>query len=303
MHWLQVLLLAAAAFGPLQMLNAAAPDGPAPAGPGLVVRDDAGRLLRLAAPARRIVSLAPHATELIYELGVGAELVGASDASDYPQAALALPRVGGYAGLDLERIVALRPDLVVAWSSGNSGGQIEALRNAGLTVFESDPHDVEQIATSLERLGTLVGQQQLGARRAAELRRAMAALAAEQRGKAPVSVFYQVWDHPLYTLGGPHLVSQLIKICGGQNIFADIDSLSPEVSPEAVLARKPDLIVTEPNQVDARRAEWLAAGLAKASQPGEVVGINPDWLIRATSRIVLGTKALCSAIDQRRGAR
>ena len=287
---------------PVQMLAAAPAQVLAAPGGGLTVTDDKGRELRLAVPARRIVALAPHVTELLFEVGAGADVVAVSDASDYPQAALALPHVGGYAGLDLERIVSLRPDLVVAWSSGNSQGQIEALRNAGLAVFESDPHDIEQIASSLERFGTLTGHQQLAAARALELRSAIAALAAAERGKPSVSVFYEVWDKPLYTLGAPHLISQLMQVCGARNLFSDINALAPEVSPEAVVARKPDLIVTEPRQVEERRANWVARGLVDAKEPDHVVGINPDWLIRATSRIVLGTKALCSAVDQRRAS-
>lgn len=282
------------------MLDAAVPAAPAAPAGGLNVTDDKGRVLHLAAPARRIVALAPHVTELLFEVGAGADVVAVSDASDFPTGALALPHVGGDAGLDLERIVSLRPDLVVAWSSGNSQGQIEALRSAGLAVFESDPHDIEQIASSLERLGTLTGHQQLADQRAIALRRAMAALAAEERGKSSITVFYEVWDKPLYTLGAPHLISQLMQVCGARNLFSDINALAPEVSPEAVVARKPDLIVTEPNQVEQRRANWVARGLVDAKQPDHVVGINPDWLIRATSRIVLGTRALCSAVDQRR---
>jgi iron complex transport system substrate-binding protein len=287
------------------LVSAAAAQAPAPAVTAsneLSVRDDQGREIHLDAAAQRIVSLAPHATELIFEVGAGAALVAVSDASDYPEAAQSLPHVGGSAGLDLERIVALRPDLVVAWSSGNSQGQIAALRQAGLNVFESDPHDIEQIASSLQRLGTLTGHQQMGAERARELRSAIAALAAAEHGRRSVSVFYEVWDQPLYTLGESHFISQLMQVCGARNLFSDVDALAPEVSPEAVVARKPDLIVTDPKEVDTLRAAWLARGLAAASRPEQVVGINPDWLIRATSRIVLGARALCHAVDQRRAA-
>ena len=297
-----IALLASGLAGAPLPLCAAEPLASGVSAGALVVTDDAGHALHLTAPARRIVSLAPHATELIYEVGAGGALAAVSDASDYPEGALTLPHIGGYAGLDLERIVALRPDLVVAWSSGNSQAQIEALRHAGLTVFESDPHNIEEIASSLERFGTLTGHQRLGVARARELRRAMAALAEKERGKPHVTVFYEVWDQPLYTLGAPHLVTQLMQVCGASNLFGDINALAPEVSPEAVVARKPDLIVTEPNQLEALRAAWRARGLADAATSHHVVAINPDWLIRATSRIVLGTSALCNAVDQRRAA-
>ena len=283
--------------------GAAAVTAGAEAPDGLSVADDEAQQIRLQGAARRIVSLAPHATELIFEVGAGAALLAVSDASDYPQAALSLPHVGGSAGLDLERIVALRPDLVVAWSSGNSPGQIAALRQAGLTVFESDPHDIEQIASSLERLGILTGHQQLGNSRAAALRASIAALAAAEDGRASVSVFYEVWDQPLYTLGERHLVTQLMHVCGARNIFSDLNALAAEVSPEAVVARKPDLIVTDPKETDALRAAWVARGVSDARLPAQVVGINPDWLIRGTSRIALGARALCQAIDRRRAAK
>ncbi len=283
--------------------GAAAPPAAASAPNWLSVADDQAQRIQLRGPARRIVSLAPHATELIFEVGAGDALVAVSDASDYPQAALGLPHIGGSAGFDLERIVALRPDLVVAWSSGNSPGQVAALRHAGLTVFESDPHDIEQIASSLERLGILTGHEQQGNSRAAALRASIAALAAAEAGRASVTVFYEVWDQPLYTLGERHLVTRLMHLCGARNIFSDLNVLAAEVSPEAVVARKPDLIVTDPKESDALRVAWVARGLSDARRPEQVVGINPDWLIRATSRIALGARALCQAVDRRRAAK
>jgi iron complex transport system substrate-binding protein len=269
----------------------------------LSVQDDNGNEVILDHAAQRIVSLAPHATELIYEVGAGGQLVGVSDASDFPAAATRLPSVGGAAGFDLERIASLHPDLIVAWASGNSRSQIEALRRLGLAVFESDPKNVDQIATSLTRLGQLTGHAQEGEAHAETFRRAIAALAPGRARLVRVKVFYQVWDPPLYTLGGPHLVTRLIEMCGGTNIFDDVAALAPEVSAEAVLTRQPDLIVTDPSQREAVRASWIARGMKRADEPARVAGIDPDLLTRPTARVAQGAAALCTAIDAARAAK
>jgi iron complex transport system substrate-binding protein len=269
------------------------------AGP-IGVTDDSGRRVELNAPARRIISLSPHATELVYDAGAGAALVGVSEASDFPEAARRLPQVGGASGIDLEQVLTLKPDLVIAWSSGNSRGQIEALERAGIAVFESDPKSIEDIATSLERLGRLAGSEVTAAARATAFRGEMQRLASEAAGKSPLRVFYQLSEGPIFTLGGPHLVSRLMEVCGARNLFADLNALAPEISSEAVVARRPDLIVTDPRQVAALSQTWQSLGAVKQDGKQRIVGIDADLLSRATPRVAEGTRELCRDLDRLR---
>jgi iron complex transport system substrate-binding protein len=195
----------------------------------VTARDDDGNTVTLAAPAQRVISLAPHATELVYAAGGGAKLVGTVTYSDYPPAARAVPRIGNNKALDLERIAALKPDLIVAWRHGNAERQTDALRALHIPLFFSEPRHLDDIATSLGRLGALLGTQPAADAAAAAFRRDIAALRARYAARAPVTVFFQVWDRPLMTLNGAHLISDAIELCGGRNVFASLKPLVPTV--------------------------------------------------------------------------
>ncbi len=280
----------------LLVLVAALP-GRSVAGP--VVVDDAGRTVRLERPAHRVVSLAPHATELLFAAGAGSRVVAVSEHSDYPPAARALPRVGGGAGLDVERILALQPDLVVAWQSGN-GPVPERLRRLGLTVFLSEPRRIDEIATSLERLGHLAGSDPVAARAARRFREGVRALRSRYAGRERLRVFYPVWDRPLMTVNGDHMISAWLRLCGADNIFAGLPELVPTVGLEAVVAAAPDVIVVAVGKGRDRRAQWR-------HWPGPdavpVLSVPADWLERQTPRAVDGARVLCRKLDAvRRGA-
>ncbi|MDQ2694606.1 MAG: cobalamin-binding protein [Pseudomonadota bacterium] len=266
------------------------------------VVDDAGNAVALAQPARRIVSLAPHATELLFAVGAGPQVVGVMAFSDYPPPARALPRVGGYAGLDLEAIVALRPDLVVAWSSGNPAAHIDRLRALGMAVFVSEPRRLDDIPRTLDRLGALTGHRDEARRAAAAFRARLAALAQRHRERPKVRVFYQVWDRPLVTLNGEHLVNHLIELCGGRNVFAALPVLAPHVGVEAVIAAAPQAIVASGTAAAASR--WLFAWRRWDTLPAVAAGnlfmIHPDLGLRPTPRILEGAQALCGALEQAR---
>ncbi len=262
----------------------------------LAVVDDAGRTVRLARPARRIVSLAPHVTELLFAAGAGPYVVAVSEHSDYPPPARSLPRIGGGAGLDLERILALQPDLVVAWQSGN--GQVpEQLQRLGLRVFLSEPRRIDDIATSLERLGHLAGSDYVAARAAHHFREQVETLRSRYAGRRPLRVFYQIWDRPLMTVNGEHMISAWLRLCGAENIFSDLPELAPAVSLEAVLAADPDAIVAGAG----KGRNWLAAwkrwpGL-KAVRLGHLLTVPADELERQTPRAVAGARVLCEKLD------
>ena len=169
-----------------------------------------------------------------------------------------------------------------------------------MTVFNSDPKSIEDIATSLERLGRLTGMTGLAAARAAAFRGSMRRLAAAELGKPGLSVFYQISEQPIFTLGAPHLVSRLIETCGAHNAFGDVDTLAPEVSSESVVTRHPDLIVTDPKQLAELTQHWQTLGAVPVDDRTHVVGIAPDLLTRATPRVLEGTEQLCTALDRLR---
>jgi iron complex transport system substrate-binding protein len=265
------------------------------------VIDDAGASVRLAAPAQRIVSLAPHATELLFAAGGGDRVVGVVETSDWPPEARALPRVGDARAIDLERIYLLHPDLVVTWPY-TSPGQVERLRARGIAVFMTDPQTIEGIATDLERLGRLLGTAARADVVAADLRQRLARRRAESAGKASVRVFYEIWPKPLFTVGGAHLISQAMAACGGANVFADLRLPAPMVSVEAVLAAAPQAIIAAGD--DGLRPEWLDLWRRWPQLPavarGNLLVVDGNLLHRSGPRFFDGVDQLCAALDSAR---
>jgi iron complex transport system substrate-binding protein len=265
------------------------------------VTDDAGNAIVLAAPARRIVSLAPHATELLYAAGAGDRVVGVLATSDWPPEAAAKPKVGDSRALDLERIVALAPDLVVTWPYA-APAQVEALRARGVPVFIADPVTIDGIATDLERLGVLAGTPARAAERAAAFRAQLARLSARSAGAAKVRVFYEIWNAPLYTIGGGHVISEAIRVCGGENVFASLTLPAPSVSVEAVLAAAPEAIVAgadrgvRPAWLD----DWTRWTALPAVASGSLFVVDANLLHRAGPRFLDGVEELCGALQEAR---
>ncbi len=266
------------------------------------MRDDAQRTVTLARPAERIVSLAPHLTEILFAIGAGSRVVGASAFSDYPPAARAIPRVGGHAGIDVERVLALTPELVVGWGSGNPPGDLEHVRTLGLPLFISEPRSVEDIADTAERLGRLTGRVTEADALGREVRRRAASLTRRYGGGRRVTVFYQIWGDPVITLNGGHLVGRLIERCGGDNVFGALAAVAPQVSAEAVLARDPEVIIA--SGADAHAPTWLDAWRRwpslRAVRRGRLHHIPPDMLLRPTPRILDGMEAMCRLLDAAR---
>ncbi|MBC3869051.1 cobalamin-binding protein [Undibacterium oligocarboniphilum] len=269
-----------------------------PAHAAVSVQDDAQRNVTLNQPARRIVSLAPHTTELLFAAGAGSQIVAISDYSNFPDAAKSLPSVGNVFALDLERLLAYQPDLIVIWGTGNARLLANKLRDQHLPVFESEPRDFEMVASSIERLSVLAGTSAKGKAAAQEFRQRLAAIQQRYQQPAstpPVRVFYQVWNKPLMTLNDTHLVSVAIRLCGGQNIFGHLKEISPTVTTEAVLTANPDAIITGGDNTDSLQS-WRSFGVLNATRKGHFYAIPADWLNRAGPRILDGTEALCKAI-------
>jgi len=264
--------------------------------------DDAGNTVTLAHPAQRIVSLAPHITEQLFAIGAGSLVVGTTDYADYPPAAKAIPRLARAHSVDLERIAAARPDLIVAWGTGFPPAVIEALKRLGPPVFVDEPGAIASIATSMERLGVLVGHPE--AREvAARFRARESELRAQYAGRKEVAVFYQIWSEPLMTLGGRHVVSEAIRLCGGRNVFEDLTPMAPQVSIEAVLAARPEIIVTA--EADARSSSaldmWRRFPQIPAVQHHLLVTLDANRINRHTPRMLDEVAVLCARIDQARG--
>lgn len=265
------------------------------------VIDDAQRTVELSAPATRIISIAPHVTELLFAAGAGDRVVGVDEFSDHPPAARALPRIGRHSGLDLEAIVALRPDLVVGWASGNRMPQLDRLDALGIALYLNEIRSIEDIATSIETLGRLAGTQPVARIAADALRERAEALRAGSEGER-LSVFYQVWDRPLMTINGEHLISRAIERCGGQNVFAPLSQLAPTVSVEGVLAANPQVILA--TRVDDTTptglAEWRRWPDLAATRHDNLLALPADLLQRPGPRFIDGVEALCAALDEAR---
>lgn len=276
----------------------------ADAGP-VTVTDDKGREVHLEAPARRIISLAPHITENLFAVGAGDQIVGTVNYSDYPQAAEDIPRVGSYKQLDLESILALEPDLVVAWESGNVRAQLERLEALGYPLYFSNPQTFEQLASGLARLGRLSGHVTGGEEAETQVRHTLAELEDRYGQQPPVTVFYQVWDRPLMTLNEEHLISQAIHLCGGENIFGHLDTLVPRLNREVILAADPEAIIgggmgeDNPQWVE----DWRRWSDMTAVQRDNLFFIPPSLIQRPTPRILEGTRMICDFLETARERR
>ncbi len=268
------------------------------------VVDDRGRTVTLAAPAQRIVTLAPHLTELAFAAGAGSKLAGVASYSDFPLEAGKLPQVGDAARVNLEGVLALKPGLVLAWRSGNQAGDIERLERLGRAVFVTEPARLPDIPRLLRAIGALAGTSSEAQRAASAFEREMQVLRARFGAAPKVRVFYEVWHRPLITVNGAHMISDVIALCGGENVFASAPQLTPTVSPEAVAAARPDVILGG-SRASGREAffrEWGDAGMA-VLRGVPAFYVDPDFIQRQTPRILEGARAVCAHLEKVRNSR
>lgn len=266
-------------------------------------KDGAGNAVALPTAAQRIVTLAPHATELVFAAGAGSKVVAVSEYSDYPAAAQALPKVASAGTVDIERVVALRPDLVVSWASGVAPSAHAQLRKLGIAVFESEPRTLAALADEIETLAQLAGTRAAAQLQIDALRQRIAQLS--ERGRAPrtppVRVFHQIWERPLMTVNGQHIMSDAIKTCGGENIFGTAPALTPTVSAEAVIGRDPQLISTGVAANESKNtdplAQWRGMRALSATRNQAFLVLNADKFSRASPRMLDEVARLCDAID------
>lgn len=269
------------------------------ANPEIRAVDDRGREIALAASAARIVSLAPHATELVFAAGAGNRLVGVTTFSDYPEAAKKIPQVGDFGKIDLERLARLRPDLVIAWKSGNHAGDLAQLEKLGLKVYVTEPRRISDIPRLVRAIGALAGTAGQANRSAGEFERGLAELKKRYAGRREVSVFYQIWHEPLMTMNGEHIINDVIALCGGRNIFSSAGALTPTVSAENVLTGNPEAIIASGATQDDERqwGTWRRFPHLTAVKNNRLFHIHPDLIQRPTPRLLEGARQMCEHLD------
>ena len=263
----------------------------------ITLQDDTGRSITLTQPAQRIISLAPHVTELIYAVGAGAQLVGTDSSSNFPASAKKLPRIGDYSRINFERVAALQPDLAIGWTSGNRAADINKLRQMGIRVLLTDAHRLDDVARLLRLIGNVTAHPGAGETSARAFEAGLAKLRTRYGSKRVRRVFYQVWDKPLMTIGGRHWIHDAITLCGGRNIFADLQAASPIVSIEAVVARMPEMIISGSDAPDTR-AIWSRFARLPAVQRKALLQIDADTLHRPSPRLLDGVNMLCQEMHK-----
>ncbi|MET0937063.1 MAG: cobalamin-binding protein [Luteibacter sp.] len=266
----------------------------------VTVVDDAGRTVTLEAPAQRIVSLAPNITDALFAAGAGSHVVGTSRFSDHPEAAKQVPVVGDATMVDLERIVGLKPDVIVVWRSGTPAAQVEKLSHLGIPIFYSETTRLADVAPATRRFGVLAGTQDVANRNAASFDAALGRLRAAYASKTRLTVFYQIWDRPLMTIGHAQIIDDALSLCGGDNVFADLTQAAPTVNREAVLARNPDVIVTGDGDGHDALADWRKTTFLNAVKHDNVFTIDAPTLALPSPSILPSVDRLCHALDAAR---
>lgn len=269
----------------------------APAHGATTVRDDGGNTVTLEKPAMRVISMSPHVTELLFAAGGGGRIVGAVNYSDYPEAAKSIPRIGSNREIDLERVIALKPDLIVAWMHNASERQIEMVRKLGVPVFLSDAQTLEGIPENVVRLGQLMGTETVANAAALELRKQLAGLRSRYAGRPVVRTFYQVWDRPLYTLSGKHIITDALRLCAGENIFEKLTVTAPVVSVESVLKEDPEAIFGTAEKNYGGVSLWKPYTTLTATRNDNLFTVDGDLLNRAGPRMISGTAIMCEKLE------
>ena len=250
--------------------------------------------------AQRVVTLSPHLAELVFAVGAGDSLVGVSAYSDYPEDVSALPQVGDAFMVDQERLALLEPDLILAWDSGTPAATVDALRKQGYVVERIRTRTLADIAAAIDTIGRRTGREQAASAVRAQFESQLAELAPADEGSAPIRVFYQIAERPLYTVSGNHYASELIDRCGGRNIFADLGDLAPMVSEEAVLARDPEVIIAggDESAIGSLFDHWRRwEGLA-ATRLDNYYVVNADLLGRPSDRLALAGVEICAQLSR-----
>lgn len=264
----------------------------------VALTDDRGVTVELERPAQRVVTLAPSLTELAFAAGAGPAVVGVVAYSDYPPAAANLPVVASSGGIDVEGVLAVKPDLVLAWRSGNRPADLARLEKLGIPVLVTEPRRLADVPRILRLIGRAAGTEAAAEAAARAFEADLAALRAQYAGAREVSVFYQVWERPLRTIGGAHIIDEAIRVCGGRNVFADLQPLAPEVTLESVIAADPQVILYGGEEGAPR--SWARLASLRAVAQGRVYAIDASLVERPTPRLALGVAQICERLARAR---
>jgi iron complex transport system substrate-binding protein len=266
----------------------------------VALRDDVGRDVRLDAPAKRIVTLAPSLTEVVFAAGAGSRVVGVSAFSDYPPEARALPVVSSAAGIDLERIAALRPDLVLAWRDSIRIEDVERLQGLGIAVFVTAARRLDDVPGMLAQVGEATGLDVSPV--SSQFRTELSTLRSRYAARPKVDVFLEIWHKPLTTISGSHFMNDALEICGARNVFKDLEGVAPVVSWEALYARNPSVIMGSGSAASEAefRANWKERGTLGAVKANRLEWIDADTLQRPTTRTPQGIARMCERLDRLR---
>ena len=253
-----------------------------------------------AADAPRIVTLAPHLTELVYGSGAGDRLVGTVEYSDYPPEARQLPRVGDAWRVDLEQLLALKPDVVLAWTTGTPDDLVARIRGLGLRVVMIPTFEITDISEAMRRIGEIAGTLDVAAPAADQFDARFVALRKQYEGAASVSVFVQLDDQPLYTVGGRHIIDEIVTLCGGRNVFADLPQIAPVVTLESVLAIDPQVILSTDDTIVDPASQWARWTHSSAVRAGTIYALDADTMTRPAPRLLQGVEATCAVLADAR---
>jgi iron complex transport system substrate-binding protein len=272
---------------------------------GIAVVDDTGTHISLPHPVQRIVSLAPGATEMLFAAGAGPKLVATVAYSDAPPAARQVPRIGDSSAIDMERLLALKPDVIVFWPGGNNPAQIAQLQRLGFTLYGQQVNRLAELGASLRRLGSMAGTASAAQQRADRIDEQLAQLRERYAKRPALTVLLETWNQPLYTVGSRQLMSDALSVCGAVNVFGDLAQLSPAVQTEAVITRDPQLIIAA--APPGGGAQWLEAWRRfpslQAVRTGNLLDFEDQALSRLGPSVLAATANLCAQIDAARARR
>jgi iron complex transport system substrate-binding protein len=268
----------------------------------IVVVDYRHRQVRLQAPAKRIIALAPHIVENLYSAGAGQAIVGVVEYCDYPEEAKSIAKVGAISAFSFESMVALKPDLVIVWESAGAEKLLNKLEAFGIPIYVSDPKSLKDISRSIRDYGRLAGTSEKAEVIAEKFDRDLDELEMRYASRLKRSVLYEVWHQPLQTINDDHIISDVIRLCGGKNIFGDAVIIAPKIGMESVVARDPDLIITSgiANKEPAWLNGWEKWPNLKAVSNGHVYAIPADLIQRHTVRILEGAALMCEQLERTR---
>ncbi|TCI04941.1 cobalamin-binding protein [Corallincola luteus] len=255
-------------------------------------------LTAYAATPQRIIALSPHAVEMLYAIGAGDKIIATTEYADYPEDALSIPRIGGYHGIQLDRVIELKPDLIVVWQGGNQPGDIEQLKRMGYPIYHSEPSKLEEVANEMEQLGEMLGYQEQAHAAATAYRQRMLGLRRAYKNQPPIKVFYQLWGTPLMSVSKQSWIHQMIDHCGGVNVMAEAKTAYPQVSLEQVLLSEAQVIV-HPDDHGSNSAtdfDWQAWQELPAVKHQQIYGIDGDLLHRFSPRALDGMHRLCESL-------